>query len=79
MRPAKHKGGQIWLKSKPSNTSMEIGDCLGGFEDLKQVAKKIGIMTRMEKRTKTNESAFSCVRPQTTLNINKNQRITSLK
>lgn len=53
MRPSKGKTGSLWLRGNKARPSVCI-DEIPDLGILKREAKKIEIMTRMDKRAKTN-------------------------
>jgi hypothetical protein len=53
MRPSKGKSGSLWLRGSKPRSSISIND-VPDLGLLKREAKKIEIMTRMEKRAMTN-------------------------
>lgn len=78
MRASKGKTGSLWLKNSKPRSSACI-DELSDFEVLKREVKKIEIMTRMDRRAKTNESSFTCTRPKSTTAPRGQQKVLSFK
>lgn len=65
MRPNKARTGSVWLKARRPKVE-EGSEWLEDFQILKKEAKKIEIMARIDKRMKTNESAWTVQRPRST-------------
>lgn len=78
MRASKDKTGSLWLRGSKPRSSACI-DELPDFGMLKREAKKIEIMTRMDRRAKTNESSFTCARPKSTAAPRGHQKALSFK
>ena len=78
MKPNRARTGSVWLKTRKPKAE-EGSEWLEDFQMLRKEAKKIEIMARIEKRTKTNESVWTVQRPRSTNPQGRKQESLSFK
>lgn len=78
MKPNRARTGSVWLKARKQKVE-EGSEWLEDFQMLRKEAKKIEIMARIDKRTKTNESAWTVQRPRSTNPHGRKQESLSFK
>lgn len=74
MRPSKGKTASVWLRSGKMQSQISISD-VDDFSILKKEAKRIEIVTRMERKNRNVDSSFRQIRPKSTVNHQRGKAI----